>query len=134
MEPIFSPEGQVVAWLKNDVIYDEVGEPRAAIRDGAVFLFDGVYLGRLEHGYFRDYKGDAVAFMRDASGSPAAPAPRVIPTAPTTRIPLITPGIRVVPYPSSPSSHWSEMDWNVYLQPMLAVSSELEPEILPISQ
>jgi hypothetical protein len=115
MEPIFSPQAQVVAWFKSDAIYDESGHPRAIVRDRNIYTLKGTHLGRMEHGYIRDHRGDAVAFLRGATGSPIVPTPRVIPTAPMTW-PLrsaVTP--RVTPYAPSPSTRWSTKDWEVFL-------------------
>ena len=115
MEPIFSPQAQVVAWFKNDAIYDENGHPRAIVRDRAVYTLNGTYLGRIENGYVRDQRGDAVAFLRGANGAPLVPTPRVIPTAPMTwpLRSMATP--RVTPYAASPSTRWSAKDWEVFL-------------------
>ena len=44
MEPIFSPQAQVVAWFKNDAIYDENGHPRAIVRDRCIYTLNGTYL------------------------------------------------------------------------------------------
>lgn len=116
MEPIFSRHGHVIGWLKQDVVYDEAGEPRAAVRNGALFAFDGSYLGRLERGYFRDQNGDALAFMTGAAGVPLTPTPRVVPTPPTTRSLLITPAVRVVPREAPASAQWSKLDWTAFLR------------------
>jgi hypothetical protein len=115
MEAIFSPQGHLVGWLKNDGVYDEAGYPRAFVRGKDVFALNGDYLGRVEHGYFRDQRGDAVAFMRGATGSPIAPTPRVIPAAPMTWAMPNVPTPRVVPYGASASPRWSLTDWEIYL-------------------
>jgi hypothetical protein len=120
MEPIFSPQGNVIAWLHNDYIHDELGEPRAAIRNGRVFAFDSAYLGRLDRFYFRDLHGDAVAYMVGASGRPLVPTPCVVPKPPSPRAVLITPSIRVVPQEAPASEFWSEMDWATFLQPAIS--------------
>jgi len=116
MEPIFSREGAVIAWLHNDYIYDELGEPRAALRNGRVFAFDSSYLGRLDRCYFRDLHGDAVAYMVGAVGRPLVPTPRVVPKPPSPRAVLITPSIRVVPQEAPASEFWSDMEWSAFLE------------------
>ncbi len=116
MEPIFSREAQVVGWLKEDVIYDEQGDPHAYLRGTVVFTLDGEYLGRLEHGYFRDELGHAVAFMSNAEGSPATPAPRVVPERPMLRLVTAYAMPNVVPIPHPATVFWSELDWSSYLR------------------
>src|SRR5688572_28920063 len=113
MKPIFSPQAQVEAWYKADAIYDENGHPRAIVRNDSLYTLNGNYLGRIEQGYIRDQRGDAVAFMRGATGAPIVPTPRVIPTAPMTW-PIraaVTP--RVTPYAAAPSVRWSLKDWEI---------------------
>ena len=127
MEPIFSPQAQVVAWYKSDAIYDEHGHPRAVVRNNAVFTLNGTYLGHIDKGYVRDQRGDAVAFMRGANGAPLVPTPRVIPSAPMTW-PLrsvVTP--RVTPYAASPSVRWSHKDWEVFLSVDLEQGTDQPP-------
>jgi hypothetical protein len=119
MEPIFSREAYVLGWLKEGVVYDEAGQPRAFIHDRAVFNFDGQYVGRWENGYFRDEHGDAVAWIRGCHSGPSAPSPRVIPTQPTLRAITVKPAVRVVPKAAPPSAFWSEQPWSTYVQGML---------------
>jgi hypothetical protein len=93
----------------------------------------GNYLGRMEQGYIRDQRGDAVAFMRGATGAPLTPSPRVVPTPPMTW-PIrsaVTP--RVIPYAASPSVRWSLKDWEVFLSVDLEESTGEEPpsDVLP---
>ena len=88
MEPIYDQNGRTVGWLKEDVIYDIDGTPRAFIREGAVFNYEGDYLGRLDRGFFRDRNGDAVAFMRGASGGPV-PEVAPVPPAPPLEIEIL---------------------------------------------
>lgn len=117
MEPIISREGQVVGWLKRDVVYDEAGQPRAFIRGNSVFALDAQYLGRLAHGFFRDVHGDAVAFMKDASGGPVTPTPNVIPEPPHTWEVRALAEPRVVATAATPSLFWSEVDWTTFINP-----------------
>ncbi len=122
MEPIFSREAMTIGWLKGDVVYDETGFPRALLRSTAVVSFDGEFLGWFENGYFRDANGDAVAYLRGAAGRPVAPAPRVIPTAPTTWALPSTPTVRVTPTAHPATEFWSEIAWAEYLR--LPVAAE----------
>ena len=124
MEPIFAPDAQLVAWLKDSIIYDEAGQPIAFLHDNAVFSYEDVYIGRMEHGYFRDEHGDAVAFMRGASGGPLMVSPRVIPTAPTTWRTPSAPAVRVVPAAPTASMRWSTKSWAEYIGQPLPEASE----------
>jgi hypothetical protein len=128
MEPIFSRDAAVIAWLKNDVVYDLTGEPRAIVRNTAVIAYDGVYLGRIDRGFFRDKHGDAVAFMRGATNGPITPSPRVVPTPPPTRDKVITPNVRIVAKPGPASVFWSLLDWEDFLTQQLEPQGELEGE------
>lgn len=131
MEPIFSRDAAVVAWLKNDVVYDMSGEPRAIVRGSAVIAYDGTYLGRIDRNFIRDPHGDAVAFMRGATNGPVTPAPRVVPTPPPTRDVVITPNVRIVAKPGPASVFWSGLDWDEFLaqQPEPEGGLEGEPEL-----
>jgi len=131
MEPIFSRDAAVVAWLKNDVVYDTHGEPCAIVRNTAVIAYDGRYLGRIDRGFFRDVHGDAVAFMRGATNGPVTPSPRVVPVAPPTRDKVITPNVRIVAKPGPASVFWSLLDWDGFLAQQLEPEGELEgpPEL-----
>jgi hypothetical protein len=125
MVPVFSRDAMVVAWLKNDVVYDLRGEPRAIVRGTAVISYEGVYLGRTDRGFFRDPQGDAVAFMPGATNGPITPSPRVKPAPPPTRDVLITPNVRIVAKPGPASVFWSTLDWEGFL------TQEPEPEPIP---
>lgn len=115
MEPIFSRDAQVIGWLKNDIVYDQVGDPHAFVRNTAVCTFDGQYIGRFEHGFFRDEIGNAVAFVRNAQGWPTTPSPRVVPEPPTTRAVIAYATPNVMPAAHPPTTFWSEIDWSAYL-------------------
>lgn len=131
MEPIFSPQAHVVGWLKSDTIYDTSGHPRALVRDRNVFTLNGHYLGRLEQGYVRDQRGDAVAFMRGATGAPITPTPRVIPTAPMTWPVRSSVTPRITPYAAAASTRWSTKDWELFLAVGLEEADAEKPSDTP---
>jgi hypothetical protein len=130
MEPIFSAQAQVVGWYGNEAIYDPTGQPRARVRAKDIFSLNGQYLGRIENGYVRDARGDAVAFMKGAVGAPITPSPRVVPTAPNLRPIIAAANPRVKPYAASASTRWSEKDWETFLSQPLEGESDTpeEPE------
>ena len=70
MEPIFDSNGRTVGWLKDNVIYDRSNRCRAFLSNGAIFTYNGFYIGRLNNGFFRNQSGDAVAFIRGAHSGP----------------------------------------------------------------
>jgi hypothetical protein len=71
----------------------------------------------LAHGFFRDEHGDAVAFMKGASGGPVTPTPHVIPEPPHTWEIRALAEPRVVATAATPSLFWSELDWTTFINP-----------------
>ena len=115
MDPIFDRRGQIAGWLRGNVVHDRQSQPRAFIHEDAVFTYQGIYLGRLQRGYFRDQSGNAVAFMRGASGGPVPPIPTIPPvpimppSAPTAPIPPLA------PVPTLPTFSWSSVSWDAFI-------------------
>src|SRR4051812_28686782 len=73
MVPIFNRKGEAVGWLASGVIFGPHHQPRAFVRQDAVFSFSGHHLGRMENGFIRDRDGHAVAFMEGAKNGPPTP-------------------------------------------------------------
>jgi hypothetical protein len=115
MEPIYNLNGCTVAWLRGDFIYDISLKLRAFTRSGAVFTYQGRYIGQLDCGFFRDKSGHAVAFMRGATGGPVPPAPKVSSCPPVPPVPSVAPVPPVPPVPPAPSSSLSNLDWEEFL-------------------
>ncbi|TES85194.1 MAG: hypothetical protein E3J89_05025 [Candidatus Aminicenantes bacterium] len=116
MEPIYDQNGRTVGWLKEDVVYYIDGSPCTFIRNGNIFNYEGDYLGRLNRGFFRDKDGNAVAFMRGATGGPIPPISEVSPVPPIPAIPTIPPIPAVPPVPPIPSLNWSNISWEEFLK------------------
>lgn len=116
MEPIYNQKGLTVGWLKEGVNYNIDGTPCAFIRNDNIFNYEGDYLARLNRGFFRDMNGDAVAFMRGASGGPIPPVPEVAPVPPIPAIPPIPPIPAVPPVSPIHSLNWSNISWEEFLK------------------
>jgi len=116
MEPIYDRNGKTVGWLKANIIYDTAGIPRAFLRKGAIFNYDGEYLGRLVRGYFRDKNGDAVAFLHGAEGGPVIPVHEAPPIPPIFAIPPVSPVTPMPPLAPISSLNWSDLNWEEFLR------------------
>ena len=116
VEPIFEPGGRVAGWLRSDVVFDRECRPLGFIRGGRVFDFAGTYRGLLDRGFFRDARGDAVAFVRDATGGPIPPFPEVPERPPAAgKVPPVPAVPPVLPMPPIPSLKWSRLSWFEFL-------------------
>jgi hypothetical protein len=115
-KPIYDRNGRAVGWLKDDVVYDTDGSPRAFIKKGNVCNYKDEYLGRLTYGFFRDKDGYAVAFMRGAKGGPIPPIPEIAPVPPIHAILPIPPIPAIPPVPPIPSLSWSSISWEEFLK------------------
>ena len=94
MNPIYDREGQVVGWKNDENIYDLDGSHAAVRNKENVYGPSGQHLGLLLEGFFRDHRGDAVAFLSGAIGGPILP---------TTSLPPIPPMPSTPPSPAKPS-------------------------------
>lgn len=115
MGPIFDAEGDPVGWLREGVVYDLDGAPRAFLQGENIFDYDGLYLGWLDRGFFRDTAGDAVAFLSGATGGPLQPLTRLPPLAPMLQLPPLRPLPALPPLPPLPSLDWSDLEWEDFL-------------------
>jgi hypothetical protein len=115
MEPIYNKDGLTVGWLNDDVVYNMAATPCAFIKNGNLFDYEGIYIGILDRGFFRDNNGYAVAFMRDASGGPLPPIPEISPVPPIPAVPPMPPIPQIPPIPSIPSFNWSNISWEKYI-------------------
>jgi hypothetical protein len=88
MEPIYDSAGAVVAWKRDDDIHDVHGRAIAFLSNKNVAGYNGKHLGVLDKGFFRDHRGDVVAFMRGATGGPVLPVPSEKPVPP---VPAVAP-------------------------------------------
>jgi len=116
MNPIYDKNERTVGWLAENVIYDIDDTPRAFIGNGAVFNYEGDYIGMPNSGFFRDKTGDAVAFMEGASGGPLLPVLEVAPVPPVPAIPPVPPIPPTPPVPPVPSLSWSNLGWEEFLK------------------
>lgn len=116
MKPIYERNGQTVGWLNDDgVIYDRNNRYRAFIQNGAIYTYQGRYLGVLDRGFFRDRQGHVVTFMAGAQGGPIPPIPAIAPIPPIPPTPPIPPIPPIAPIAPIGSFNWSQSDWNGFL-------------------
>jgi hypothetical protein len=104
-----------VGWLVSGVIFGPHHQPKAFVRRNAVFSFGGHCIGRIETGFIRDRKGDAVAFMDGAKNGPPVPIPEFPPLKPILPIPPSTPVPSEAPVSPPASNAWSVLDWEQFL-------------------
>lgn len=115
MEPIYDRQGIVVAWKNGNVIHDISGNAIAFINDTNVISYTGKHLGVLNNGFFRDHRGDAVAFMKGATGGPILPVLSVPPVPPVPAIAPVPPIPPIPPVPAVPSLSWSDLSWDKFI-------------------
>jgi len=115
MEPIFNSRGQVVGWLKGDLVLDRNNRYRALVRNGNVFSFRGAHLGTFDSGFFRDKSGHCVSFLKGAQGGPITPITQISPIPPIPPVAPIAPIPPIPPIPPIGSLSWSYQDWEGFL-------------------
>ena len=116
MKLIYGKTGKTVGWLQDNGIYDLKGKPQAFVLKKTVFNYQGVYLGYLKSGYFRDESGDAVAFLEGANDGPVTPVPEIPPVEPVPTAIPVTPAPTTPKVKSVPTYNWSKLSWVDYLR------------------
>ena len=115
MKSIHDREGQVVGWLYDEHIYHLDGSHAAVRNKENIFGHSGEHLGLLLEGYFRDHRGDAVAFLPGAIGGPILPAPAEPPDPPILTNPPNPAKPSIPPIPAIPSVDWG-ISWEDFIQ------------------
>jgi len=115
MNPIYDRNGQAVAWFDIGLICDLQGRAVAFLDNNNVVSFQGEHLGVLSNGFFRDHRGDAVAFFNGASGGPLLPVTCAAPAPPLPGAASIPPTSPVPPEPAAPTSIWSSLSWSEFI-------------------
>lgn len=115
MEPIYDRHGHLAGWLEFDIVYSDLGCPRAFIHGGALFSFAPAYLGWFDNGYFRDDTGAAVAWIRRCHGGPIAPAPTYTGERPYLQYATLPPLAPLAPLRPLAAHAWSPTTWADYL-------------------
>lgn len=110
---VYNQAGVVIGWIKNNIIFNYEGSKAVAFTDKQdVFSFNNgnAYLGRFHNGFFRDKKGNAVAWVRGASGGPITlpPLDRVAPIFMPVIKPITPIVITINPIETF---SWSIMSW-----------------------
>ena len=83
-------------------------------------IFDGEWLinhhgkaiAHFNQGWFRDLRGDCVAFMEGASGGPMTPHTKFAPIPPSPGITPMATVASLSPIPPMPSVNWSVSGWD----------------------
>ena len=115
MESIFNKQGRTIAWIKGNELFNIRGQSIGFINQNAVFNLTANYKGTFRNGFFRDKRGNAVAFINGASNGPIPPVPQVPPVAPVPNVPPVHPVSPVPPIPPISSFSWSDIDWNTII-------------------
>ena len=114
MNPIYDRAGHVVAWRKDEHIYDLDGRHAAVTSKINVYGHNGQHLGLLLEGFFRDRRGDAVAFLPGAFGGPILPDLAAPPEPPTPSMPPVPAPPSIPPIPAIPSLDWG-VSWEEFI-------------------
>lgn len=110
MEPIYTRSGAVVGWLHQQRVIDRYNNYRGFLHNNALYSMNGQYLGRFNNGFFRDLFGNAVAFIKGASGGPLLPITQIPPIPPIPPVPPINPIPPIPPIPPIDSLIWG-VEW-----------------------
>jgi hypothetical protein len=117
MTPIFDRRGVVVAWLMDERILDRRGRHRAFLRGASVYGYDRRHRGTFKRSFFRDRHGDAVAFVKGATGGPLLPLRQLVPLAPLPQLPPLKPLVSLAPVSPLPTLRWSALTWDQFIDP-----------------
>ncbi|MEO9870875.1 4-fold beta flower protein [Ekhidna sp.] len=115
MKSIFDRNGKTIAWLKESEIFNLGGTNIGFLDKEAVHNLRANYKGTFTNGFFRDKRGNSVAFVDGASNGPIPPIPNIPPIPPIPSIPPIHPIPPIPPIAPIPSFSWSNIDWNEFI-------------------
>lgn len=116
MEPIYGPNGDVVAWLDSpDAIRALDGGVIGWLYGDAVYTTAGSHVGYFNDGLLRDNNGDVVAWIEGASGGPLKPIRSIRPVQPIRGIAPIRPIREIRNVRAMRSLSWSRMSIGQYL-------------------
>lgn len=115
MKSIYDRRGFPVAWLNKNNIYDKKGYFIGFLQGQAVYNYKTEYCGTLQNSFFRDSKGNVVAFLIDAKKGLVLPTLKPSSMKPVLKPPLINkipPPPKVAP---TPKYSWSIIRWEKFL-------------------
>ena len=116
MLPVYGRCGTVIAWLDDEVVFDMCGRWVAFVDDESVYSFAGKLLGFFEDGWFRDQRGDGVAFMKGCSDEgPVLPVLEEAPFPPSLSFPPIPATPHNLAVSPMPGVDWSLQTWNEFV-------------------
>lgn len=114
IDPLYGPDGHVVAWLDDETIYLLHGRALAFLRRENVVSYSGRHLGVFHDGWLRDHGGYAIAFVSGAGPGPTKPVRSVAPVRPVRYVRPVHPVAPVPPVPAVRQLAWSRRsfsDW-----------------------
>ena len=121
--PIHGRVGETIAWLDDGVVYDMCGRWVAFLDDDIVYSFRGQPLGHFEDGWFRELRGDAVAFVEGcADNGPVIPVCETVPIPPALDCPPMPPTPHEFPVSGIPGVDWSLGTWGEFISGATAAS------------
>lgn len=124
MTPVYGRCGTVIGWIEDDVLFDMTGRWNAFIDDDTVYTFKGTVLGFYEDGWFRDPRGDAVAFTAGhGDEGPVAPVIEPAPLPPALDCPPLSPTPMEFPVSPIASVEWSIATWGEFITGTGAMNS-----------
>jgi hypothetical protein len=114
---VYNRVGVVIGWIKDAIVFNYEGNKALAFidkQDVFSFAYGNAYLGQFHNGFFRDKTGNAVAWVRGASGGPITlpPLDRVAPIF----MPVIKPITPIVTTITPIETlSWSNQSWDDFL-------------------
>ena len=113
---IYGRGGTVIAWLEDDVIFDMCGRWVAFLDEVSVYSFTGKLLGFYEDGWFRDQRGEAVAFTPGCNDEgPVLPICEEPPLPPALDCPPVPTTPHLLAVSPMPGVDWSLQHWSEFL-------------------
>ena len=121
---IYGRGGTVIAWIDDGVVFDMCGRWVAFLDEVSVFSFTGKLLGFYEGGWFRDQRGEAVAFTPGCNDEgPVLPICEEPPLPPALDCPPMPPAPSVLPVSPMPGVDWSLQHWSEFLSGSASLAS-----------
>lgn len=115
MIPIFDAKGSTIGWMKDDLLFALNGAAAAFLKGENIINFAGLHCGFLINDFFRDHKGNIVAFLREAQGGPRLPVTKIPPPAPIPGFVPLRPVAPIAPLRPMLGLNWSDLSWDNFL-------------------
>lgn len=115
MVPIFNKKGKTIAWLRGNELFNLKGHNVGFTINKSVYNLKSKPIGTLVKSFFRDEKGNVVAFLKDAKGGLVLPAIKISPTKPVAK------NVKAHNKPSYSNmtsilkTRWSKLSWDTFI-------------------